>query len=826
MRLPSRWVVILLLGLFAQVALAARYTSITLDEPLHITSGYACLVTGDYRLVEEHPPLLKMWQAWPLLLARPRLPDPRGVPGWDEGNLITVAEHVVVPYRPIEPLVFATRVPTMLVGVLLAALVYRWAADAFGTRAGLLALTLNAFDPNILAHSGVAATDLGAACAIFAAAYTFWRWIRQQSGPAWRHSLTAAVVLGLALGVKSTVLLLLPIFGAFILWGRPAQRPLRPYLWQVLVAGGVAFVVLWAVYRFEIGSVPGWPIPLPAASHFLPLLKLKEHMQAGHSAFLMGRNYHHGVWYYFPITFVLKTPPLTLALVLLTALGLFVSRLPGLAGQRIQSLGWRGETALLALPLLYFGLSLTSTLNIGYRHLLPVLPFLFAWVSRLSTVTFHTPHPQETLHVSRLTFYVSRFTFYVSRLTLYTLLLCYIIVTLALFPWHLTYFNLFAGGIDGGYRYLTDSNLDWGQTWKALRRYLDEHNITEFSLSQYTINDPHAYGLEYHPLPPWPDAPPVLPRRFNPAPGVYAISSTALQGIVLADVEMFDYFRKLEPVARVGHAMFVYRVEAPPLTDWVAQCTNPVAPLPPDVLAEGLGRDLGEPRSNGDLRLVYFDCGRSWVYPPGNGWYVLARNSEAAHAMIPAHAGRARLAYEQTRTGFVPPFLVFEWFGPDPLEGLTPAAVHAAPSAWPPGQARQEGVTLIPPLRVGDGLEFLGYTAQEAQVRAGSQTAIQTYWRVTQTPAQPLSLMAHLLDENGTPIAVGDGLGVSIEQWRPGDVIVQRHVFEIPSQTPPGAYWVQLGAYTLPDVKRLPILRDNAVLGDRLVAGQIEVMTP
>ncbi len=784
---------VLLLTLFAQVALAARYTSITLDEPLHITSGYACLVTGDYRLVEEHPPLLKMLQALPLLLARPRLPDPRDVPGWDESDLIVAAQNVVVPYRPIEPLVFAARVPTMLIGVLLAALVYRWAAETSGTRAGLLALTLCAFDPNILAHTGVAATDLGAACAMFASAYTFWRWMRQASGPSWRRCLLAAVVLGLALGVKTTALMLPPIFGAFIFLMRPPKRSLRPYLLQAMVGAGVAFLVLWAIYRFEIGAVPGLPFPIPAPSHLLPLLRLQEHMREGHSAFLMGQNYHHGVWYYFPIAFALKTPPLTLALLLITVLGL--------VARRISSPGWRTEAALLALPLLYFGVSLTSGINIGYRHLLPVLPFLFVFIARLAS-------PRNTHHATRATLRALRF-------TLYVLLFCYAAITLALFPWHLAYFNLFAGGPDGGYRYLVDSNLDWGQTWKALRQYLDEQGIVEFGMSQYTINDPHAYGLDYTPLPPWPDAPPVLPRRFDPAPGVYAISANKLQGVVLADPEMFDYFRKIEPVARIGHAMFVYEVEPHPPASWVAQCTVPVAPLPPDVLAEGLGRD--------DLRLAYFDCSQSWLYPAGNGWYVLARDYAGWGTALAQHG---RLAYEQTRPGFVPPFAIYEWFEQDPLEGLPRALVHAAPGDWPPQQVEAEGTALTPPVAVGSGLEFLGYVVEGAESRDGRSMTIQTYWRVTSPPQQPLSLMAHLLDADGFPIAVGDGLGVPVGQWQPDDVIVQRHIFEIPPEVTLGATWLQVGAYTLPDVQRLPIMRGETVVGDRLVVGQIEVEAP
>lgn len=777
--------VLLFLLFFGQVTLAARQTSITLDESLHITSGYSCLVTGDYRLVEEHPPLLKMIQALPLLWAIPPPPDPREVPGWGEQDLIVAAQHVVVPYRPIERLVFAARVPTMLVGVLLAALVYRWAADAFGHPAALLALTLSVFDPNILAHSGVAATDLGAACGIFASTYAFWRWLRSPTGPLWPRALAAGAVLGLALGVKTTAALLLPLFAALLLLGRPAGRPLRFYLAQAIAGSIVAFLVLWAIYRFEIGSVHGWPFPIPAASHLLPFLKLSQHLRSGHAAFLMGQNYHFGVWYYFPIAFLLKTPPLTLALLILTS-GMLILR-------RGPSAGWRGEVVLLAYPVVYFGLSLTSALNIGYRHLLPILPFLLVWVSRLGLL-------------------VQRVPWFGPRLALLIPLAGYALVALMLFPWYLAYFNFLAGGPDGGYRYLVDSNLDWGQTWKALRRYVEAHGINEFGLSQYTINDPRAYGLEYTPLPPWPDAPAVLPRRFDPPPGVYAISTSTLQGVVTADPEMFDYFRKIEPVARIGHAMFVYRVEPHPPADWVVQCTVPVVPLPADAVGAGFGR--------GDLRLAYFDCTQSWLFPPGNGWYVLMRPYQGWGTEF---LQQMRAAYEQRRTGFTPPFIVYEWFGQHPLDGLVPGTARAAPGDWPPAQAQAEGVTVTTPVQVGDWLQFLGYRSDTVEVPAGGEAVVYTYWQVIGQPEQPLSLMGHVLAADGIPIAVSDGLGVPMDQWQPGDIIVQRHAFPVPQEAAAGQYWVQVGAYTLPDVHRFPVLREGTVVGDRLIVGLVEV---
>ena len=788
----QRWatVALLLIG-FAQVSFAARRTSITLDEPLHITSGYACLLTGDYRLVEEHPPLIKMLQAAPLLLAQPRLRDPRTVPGWDEGNLIETARHVVVAYRPIEPLVFAARVPTMLVGMLLAALVLRWATDRFGANAGVLALTLCVFDPNILAHAGVATTDLGAACAIFAASYTFWRWLRYPTGPTPRRMIIAAVVLGLALGVKSTVIIVLPVFGLLILVARPAGQAIKPYLTQAMAAGVLAFVALWGLYRFEIGSVPGVPFPVPAPGHLLPLLKLQAHMREGHAAFLMGENYHHGNWRYFPVALALKTPPLTL-IVLFLAVGKATADLRR-ASPELRRRILCNDLALSAFPLLYFGISLTSGINIGYRHLLPILPFIYIYAARITHIKL-SPLPQWIQHLVRLTGVLW--------------LGGYALTTLSIFPWHLAYFNFLAGGPDGGYRYLVDSNLDWGQTWIALREYLAEQGITDYGLSQYTINDPHAYGLDYTPLPPWPDAPPVLPQRFDPPPGIYAISTTQLQGVVVADSEMFDYFRKQIPVARIGHAMFVYRVVPHPPADWVIQCTMPVAPLPPDVLAEGLGRD--------DLRLVYADCDQSWLIPPGNGWLTMAKAVEGWGRTIPET--QARLAYEQKQTGTAPPFELYEGFELQPTAGLAPTQAWTAPGDWPPRQVQTEGYPLTTPIAIGEALAYLGYTRDT--------TGITTYWQVVQMTAQPFSLMAHLLDATGHPIAVGDGSGVSIDQLRPGDTLIQHHRFEIPAGTPAGSYWIQVGAYTQPDIQRMPVAESPIAASDRLIVGEWEITPP
>jgi hypothetical protein len=171
--------------------------------------------------------------------------------------------------------------------------------------------------------------------------------------------------------------------------------------------------------------------------------------------------------------------------------------------------------------------------------------------------------------------------------------------TLAIWPFHLAFFNELIGGPDQGYHYLVDSNTDWGQALKALDRYLKREGIDQVRLSTYIEYGAafQAYAINLDPLPPLHAAPGVLPTRFNPPPGVYVISTTTLQGIFTADPEMYDWFRHREPDARIGHVMLLYRIPEPEEPgNWVAQCLKPVAPLPRGYCREvSVAMGCGEP---------------------------------------------------------------------------------------------------------------------------------------------------------------------------------------------------------------------------------------
>jgi hypothetical protein len=477
----------------------------------------------------------------------------------------------------------------------------------------------------------------------------------------------------------------------------------------------------------------------------------------------------HGWWLYFPVAFLVKTPLPTLVLSLI-AIPIFIRNLVR-AGRRRRA---AGALALSLFPLLYSVASLTSTLNIGYRHLLPVLPFLYVGLGGL---TAGRRHEARRLRIVR-------------RIAMILIIIGQVASALSVAPHYLASFNPIAGGPENGWRYLADSNTDWGQTFKALAKFQERHDPGTVKLSSFTFYDPALYGVDYTPIAPMTGAEAVLPRRFNPAPGLYAISATTLDGVPLPYPATYSWFRHREPFAKIGYAMFLYRVGEPTSAPrWLAQCTVPTPPLTPEAVDEGFGVP--------NLRQIAFDCTQSWIYPGEGetpGWIALNTPGidalrwprETAHLewwpvwtkALPRST--VDLSYVQPQPGALPPFAIWTR-QPTDLSG-----------AYDPRPTALEGT-----------LTFLGASAPK-RAAAGEPLTVMTYWRVESVPARPLSLMLHLRAPDGAGLAVGDGLGVPIDQWRTGDVLVQRHVLAVPGTAEDAEGGVLVGgAYWLDDLSRL-----------------------
>jgi hypothetical protein len=277
---------------------------------------------------------------------------------------------------------------------------------------------------------------------------------------------------------------------------------------------------------------------------------------------------------------------------------------------------------------------------------------------------------------------------------------------------------------------------------------------------------------------------------------VYVLSASSLQGVPLADINTYDYFRHRQPTARIGHALFLYDIKPiEPRPEWVSLCVAPTPPLDPADIEAGFGRS--------DLRLVYFDCQQTWVLPGNavNGWGVLPYELAHDKNSFPLRWLRPdQLVFEQKQSFALPPHSIFQVS----TEGK-PKIARPVPATF------------------GQTAELLGYTLDRATVRRGQSVELLTLWRVIGPPPGSLSIMAHLWNAEGQPIAVGDGLGFTADQWQIDDVFVQRNVLQIPANAPAGAFEVRVGLYTLDTIQRLPVFQNGAAVGDSLRLAQLSI---
>jgi len=561
----GNWIVVVLLGLLVALCLTSMpFNSPTADEQNHISRGYHYLVTRNLDL-NVAPPFVNALSGVPLLFHEGIV-----LPSYDTSHRKTYinkfAEEFVWVYNDAETVINSGRLAVIVLSVVLGYFVFRWAKDLWGVKSGLLAVSLYVLDPNILAHSQLVTTDLGAACLIFVVTYFLWRFLR------WRRNVDlvlAGVLVGVAQATKQTALLLVPVLGlavfveAFIVgdltlrgrwpWrGRFSRRQwMRASYFLCAVCVVLVFLAvcsLWACYRFEtapladagsehatIDRLIAHPalrrvtysvverMRLPFPTYFRGLGWLERYSRRGAPAFLMGQYSHRGWWYYFLVAFAIKTPIPTLVL-----LGVAVCRTVRNGSDKMSK-----EYAIYIPVVAFFGATLFSFLNIGYRHILPVLPFVFVIASK---VTIWNKGRYRRVAMAALCVWLA-------------------ITSARIHPHYLAYFNELVGGPDNGYKYLVDSNLDWGQDLKNLKTYMDQNVLQDVYLAYFGSAHADYYGIQAKPVPM--EKPDDLGARPSE---VYAISATYLQSGYLGDAEAFSWLREYEPFAKIGYSIFLYRL--------------------------------------------------------------------------------------------------------------------------------------------------------------------------------------------------------------------------------------------------------------------------
>ncbi len=488
----------LIVVLAGELWLSIRRESQTFDESAHMYSGYEYWKHGDFGVNPEHPPLVKLLAALPLLASG--LQDP-GPPLDIFFRFASVAGGVKFLYsNDADKLLFRSRVAVSLLTLLLAVLIFAAAGEMFGTGAGLLALFIFVFDPNILANGALVTTDMGATCAMFAAVYAFYRYAKK---PSVSRLLVCGLATGLALATKHSTVLLFPIFVVLIIseivlqslaasepsTRVPVGRQIARWAGALGAVGAISIILLWSAYGFHYRARPGnLSITPPLAAyiqslphpqevrvdlalskwHVLPeayvfgLADIQIITQGGRPAYLLGKLYPQGRWFYFPMAFLIKS---TIGFLLLLGLFFFA--------RRIRALEVRREVVFMALPpLVYFAISLTSRMDIGLRHILPIFPFL---------IVLAAAGAWGLILQSRGWAYVVA-----------VLLIFHAASSLHAFPYYLSYSNEIAGGPRNTYKSLSDANTGWTSSLKAVHEYVTAHHITDcwFAYSGIT---PYAY---------------------------------------------------------------------------------------------------------------------------------------------------------------------------------------------------------------------------------------------------------------------------------------------------------------------------------------------
>lgn len=605
-----------ILLLFFLVSLSvSREESMIFDEKAHIPAAYSYVRYGDMRLNPEHPPLIKDLAGLPLLILQPSFPlhSQEWQSGineqWTIGDMFVNCMQPDVVCNDSDTILFWSRLPIILISVILGIGIFVWTRELSGTLAGLFALTLYAADPNIIAHNHYVTTDIGIAAFIFFSFYFFVRFLKK---PNLENIVAAGIFLGLAELAKFSAVLLFPIFGLFtILYALTKQQPIksrtRTFLRYVFGFAGivlVCFIIIWSLYAWNTFNMPAEKtiqnanqvfngnesaqvlarnvietlatsdFLRPLSHYFLGVFMVFARVAGGNTHYFLGTVSAQASAWYFPVVFFLKeTLPFLFLLATVSFYAIFrivktasnTKSLPSCFAALVHSFQNKPAQYLTVFFILFYSyISITGNLTIGFRHLFPILPFLYMLVAK--TVFDFLKH-RESEPVTHFTF-----SWMLGGLT-------FIIVAIPAlaYPNYLSYFNPVIGGNKNGYQYVTDSNYDWGQDLKNLKTFVEIHNncktsTADFPESQCDLTKKYpainqirvdyfgggspSYYLKEKFIP-WND-------KKEQESGWYAISSFFYQESLYKkraiSKQGYEWLKNITPVARAGDSIFIYYI--------------------------------------------------------------------------------------------------------------------------------------------------------------------------------------------------------------------------------------------------------------------------
>ena len=559
----------------------------TVDEVIHMPAGLTYLQTGSFRLYHHNPPLVKVIAAIPVLFSNPVV-DYKKQSWLQEPPNKAAFAHEFMEANAARYFELFTRARLLmpLFSVLGGLVVFAWSRRLYGNAGGLLSLSLWVLCPNILAHTRLVTTDMGATAIGVMATYAFWLYLKS---PSKKRALLSGFCLGLAQLTKFSLILLYvlwPLLALVEYLAEPTKRAVKRLLRDALIVVGLSIFVIDAGYLFEGVGIPLGQyefasasltkpvepgtrrptssdallngaykyrinrfrdtllglLPVPLPKHYLlgfddqkleaegiPRKFVNPNATGalgdqidGYPVYLDGVLAQKSWWYYYVFTLIYKVPEGTWLLVLASLVVLALSK-------RCRAPFFDEFAVLLVPAVVLFVMSIFTNINLGLRYVLPIFPYVFISVGKLAPWAFGLSIPRRR----------AAWGFIAS---------CLVATSLAMYsvnPHFLAYLNAVSGGPSRGAQHLIDSNLDWGQDLTTLRRWIEANAPTEriglayFGQIHPKIFEARGEGFDWFLPPPLPDTMPIPPPRYQRLeptglrlePGLYAVSASIVEGL-------------------------------------------------------------------------------------------------------------------------------------------------------------------------------------------------------------------------------------------------------------------------------------------------------
>ncbi len=604
----------LLIFIFALTFCASSRDSPTFDEPIYITSGYYYLREHNFTLNLEHPPLVKEVLAIPLAFTELKGSSPPI--GFFQAQNAFAHRFLYSMGNDPHALLQASRLSAYIMLIILGMLIYLWGRRIYGHSAGIFALAFYAFTPVFLGDGRLAILDLGATLFIYATLYSFYLFLEE---PGTRKMLVCVLLFAAAQLSRFNALVLVPLMillallkpffrrftpGYFSGSGKKFSGPVggwpvdsegeggqqvnegertavdpgppftrrkrgsggkrrtswRGYaresgklLWRtiaIILAGMVLVMAFYGIHTAGLdrctqennikanlqpdSSFTGPLIRInrfspPLAHYLLGLAHTYEYMKVDRISYWNGYFSRRWRWYYYPFILMVKTP---IPLLLLILAGLITS----LRNWR----RWEVFFILVTLAVLA-GASEASTIQLGIRYIMPVVPFLLLLAG---------------LGGARMARWVSNRGLRWALMA--SLLLWTAVSVLSFYPSFLSYSNEFIWNKNESFKWLVDSNLDWGQDLRRLAAYVEENDIQGLKIDYFGGGEPGYYIK---------DAVPWYPDMGTPR-GWFAVSYTYRQlefweqedGKRIEEASKYAWLLGYQPVARIGYSILLYYI--------------------------------------------------------------------------------------------------------------------------------------------------------------------------------------------------------------------------------------------------------------------------